>query len=180
MQRYAPEIEKRTLWHRRRLADLAGRRDYVAKGRWDYLYRAVDKSGNTIDFYLADAQYEGGQALPGQDAAAQPDWKPRVINTDKSPAYAAALAELKKEGKLSEGHAASAGEVSQQRFEADHGKLKQLIRPGRLQVNEDGLCDDQRLRGDADVQEGPVQALDRGRGRPDRGVLRQPAVRRTA
>jgi|TARA_B110000503_G_C6762256_1_gene255935 transposase, IS6 family len=24
-----------------------------AKGRWTYIYRALDKSGNTIDFYIS-------------------------------------------------------------------------------------------------------------------------------
>lgn len=31
--------------------------------------------------------------------------------------------------------------------DADHGKLKQLIRPGRIEDAQDSLCDDQRLRG---------------------------------
>ena len=54
IQRYAPEFEKR--WNR--FARSAGRswrvdETYVKiKGRWTYLYRAVDKEGKTVDFLL--------------------------------------------------------------------------------------------------------------------------------
>jgi transposase-like protein len=55
-QRYAPELEKRSAWYRSRLS-FSWRVDetYVrVKGRWKYLYRAIDKGGATLDFYLAD------------------------------------------------------------------------------------------------------------------------------
>src|SRR6202041_3232107 len=54
IQHYAPEFEKR--WNR--FARPAGRswrvdETYVKiKGRWAYLYRAVDKEGRTVDFLL--------------------------------------------------------------------------------------------------------------------------------
>src|SRR5512143_1643401 len=44
-QRYAPELEKRSAWYRSRLS-FSWRVDetYVrVKGRWKYLYRAIDK-----------------------------------------------------------------------------------------------------------------------------------------
>jgi transposase-like protein len=53
-QRYAPELE--TAWYRSRLS-FSWRVDetYIrVKGRWEYLYRAIDKGGATLDFYLAD------------------------------------------------------------------------------------------------------------------------------
>jgi transposase, IS6 family len=56
VQRYAPEIEKRLRWHWRRPGSLSWRVDETylkIKGEWAYLYRAVDKLGNTIDFYLS-------------------------------------------------------------------------------------------------------------------------------
>ncbi len=55
IQKYAPEIEKRLRWHWRRPQSTSWRVDetYVkVRGQWTYLYRAVDKVGNTIDFYL--------------------------------------------------------------------------------------------------------------------------------
>src|SRR3974377_2041231 len=54
IQRYVPEFEKRC----NRFARPVGRswrvdETYVKiKGRWTYLYRAVDKEGKTVDFFL--------------------------------------------------------------------------------------------------------------------------------
>ena len=87
------------------LDQLADRRDLVkVRGKWAYLYRAVDKDGNTIDFYLSPTRNTAaakrflGKALNGLK-----DWeKPRMINTDKAPTYGTAIAELKKEGKCPE------------------------------------------------------------------------------
>jgi transposase-like protein len=55
IQAYAPELEKRIRPHLRR-SDGSWRVDetYVrVKGRWMYLYRAVDSRGATIDFLLS-------------------------------------------------------------------------------------------------------------------------------
>jgi hypothetical protein len=44
---------------------------------------------------FSHTEYKGGKALNGLK-----DWeKPREINTDKAPTYAAAIADLKQEGK---------------------------------------------------------------------------------
>jgi DDE domain len=63
-----------------------------------------NKHGNTIDFYLSPTRSTAaakrflGKALNGLEG-----WeKPSVINTDKAPTYAAALAELKQEGRCPE------------------------------------------------------------------------------
>ena len=103
VQTYAPEMEKRLRWQWRRPRSTRWRVDetYIkVRGRWAYLYRALDKYGNTIEFYLSPTRNTAaakrflGKALTGLT-----DWeKPTVINTGKAPTYAAALAELK-EGK---------------------------------------------------------------------------------
>ncbi len=82
------------------LDELARRRDlHQGPRQWAYLWRAVDKFGDTIDFYLSSTRSAAaakrflGKALSGLKS-----WElPHVINTDKAPTYAAALAELKKE-----------------------------------------------------------------------------------
>ena len=56
VQRFAPEMEKRLRWQWRRARAGSWRVDetYVrVRGKWAYLYRAVDKFGDTIDFYLS-------------------------------------------------------------------------------------------------------------------------------
>ena len=57
--------------------------------------------------------------------------EPTVINTDKAPAYAAALVELRKEGKCPQETLHRQVKYLNNVIEADHGKLKQLIRPVR-------------------------------------------------
>src|SRR5271169_631042 len=50
VQKYAPEIEKRLRWQWRRPRSTSWRIDETSvkvRGRWAYLYRAVDKFGNT-------------------------------------------------------------------------------------------------------------------------------------
>ena len=54
-----------------------------------------------------------------------------VINTDKAQTYAAAIAELKKEGKCPKETEHRQVKYLNNVVEADHGKLKQLIRPVR-------------------------------------------------
>lgn len=60
------------------------------------------------------------------------DWeKPEVINTDKAPSYGVAISELKVEGKCPENTVHRQVKYLNNVVEADHGKLKQLIRPVR-------------------------------------------------
>ena len=111
----------------------AGATYIKVRSKWAYLYRAVDKFGNTIDFYLSPTRNTAaakrflGKALKGLK-----HWElPHVINTDKAPTYAAALAELKKEGTCPEDTVHRQAKYLNNVVEADHGKLKQLIRPVR-------------------------------------------------
>ena len=135
-QKYAPEIERRLRWHWRRPQSTSWRVDetYVkVRGQWTYLYRAVDNFGNTIDFYLSPTRNAKaakrflGKALNGLN-----DWeKPTTINTDKAPTYGIAIAALKAEGRCPEGLMHRQVKYLNNVVEADHGKLKQLIRSVR-------------------------------------------------
>ena len=136
VQAYAPELEKRLRWLWRRPRSLSWRVDetYVkVRGAWAYLYRALDKQGNTIDFYLSPTRTAKAakrflaKVLNGLKAWEQPE----VINTDKAPAYAVAIAELKAEGKCPRDTRHRQVKYLNNIIESDHGKLKQLIRPVR-------------------------------------------------
>src|SRR3546814_861353 len=68
-----------------------------------------------------------GKALRGLK-----DWeKPAKLNTDKAPSYGAAIAELKREGKLAAETGHRQVKYLNNVLEADHGKLKMLIKPVR-------------------------------------------------
>lgn len=73
------------------------------QGKWKYLYRAVDKEGNTLDFYLsacrdllASLRFLKKLILEKHTST------PRVINTDENPAYIPAIAFAKKAKYLSD------------------------------------------------------------------------------
>jgi transposase-like protein len=58
------------------------------KGRWTYLYRAVDSRGQTIDFLLSVKRDAAAAKRFFRKALAQPHTvNPRTITVDKNPAY---------------------------------------------------------------------------------------------
>ena len=96
-----------------------------------YLYRAVDKGGDTIDFYLSPTRNaKAAKRFLGKTLAQRKEWeKPRVINTDKAAAYGVAIQGLKMEGKLPQDKEHRQVKYLNNVVEADHGKLKRLIKP---------------------------------------------------
>ena len=102
VQRHAPELEKRTLWHQNRLCH-SWRVDetYVkVRGKWKYLFRAVEGRPHARLLLVRHPEREGGQALPGQGVEA--------LGADCEHRQAKYLNNV---------------------IEADHGKLKRLIKP---------------------------------------------------
>jgi transposase-like protein len=104
IQAYAAELEKRTRPHLR-MSNGSWRVDetYVrVKGRWTYLYRAVDSRGQTIDFLLAARRDTAAAKRFFRKAIAQPHVaNPRTLTVDKNPAYPIAVADMKSDGQLS-------------------------------------------------------------------------------
>jgi len=136
VQKYAPEMEKRLRWHWRRPQSTSSRVDetYVkVRGEWAYLYRALDKHGNTIDFYLSPTRNaNAAKRFLGKALNGLMEWEnPEVINTDKAPTYGIAISELKAEGKCPPDTVHRQVKYLNNVVEADHGQLKQLIRPVR-------------------------------------------------
>ena len=135
IQAYAPELEKRIRPHLR-VSNGSWRVDetYVRiKGRWSYLYRAVDSRGQTIDFLLSAKRDAAAAKRFFRKALGQPHtMNPRTITVDKNPAYPCAVAAMKAGGELWR-----RSKLRQLKYlnnnnivEQDHRRVKRLIRPG--------------------------------------------------
>ena len=101
------------------------------KGKWCYLYRAIDKRGNTIDFYLSITRNaKAAKRFLGKALKRLKPWShPQTINTDKAPSYISAISDLAKEGKCPPDIFHRSVKYLNNRIESDHGKLKRLIKP---------------------------------------------------
>lgn len=136
VRKFAAEMERRMRWQWRRPMSGSWRVDetYIKlRGKWTYLYRAVDRLGNTIDFYLSSTRNaKAAKRFLGKALRGCKDWeKPRKINTDKAGCYSQAIRELKKEGNCPKDVEHRQVKYLNNVLEADHGKLKQPIRPVR-------------------------------------------------
>jgi len=98
------------------------------KGKWRYLYRAVDSTGATLDFLLSAKQDAAAakrflaKALGQQNRPA-----PRVINTDGHAAYPPAIAQLKSEGTLDSGCQHRPVPYLNNVLEQDHRAIKRRV-----------------------------------------------------
>jgi IS6 family transposase len=71
------------------------------KGQEKYLYRAVDSTGQTIDFLLtAKRDAAAAKRFFRKAFRSSCNPMPRIINVDWNPAYPAAMRALKREGVL--------------------------------------------------------------------------------
>jgi len=130
------------------------------RGKWTYLYRAVDKFGNTIDFYLSPTRNaKAAKRFLSKALNGLKDWeKPTVITTDKAPTYGIAISELKAEGKCPKELEHRQVKYLNNVVEADHRSRQAETddQTGqRFQDVEDSLRDDLGFRGDVDSTQGP-------------------------
>ena len=135
VQRYAPELERR-LRPRLEPTNDSWRVDetYIrVKGKWRYLYRAVDSSGATLDFLLSakqDAVAAKRFLLKALGGANHP--VPRVINTDGHAAYPPAVTQLKAEGSLAEDCRHRPVPYLNNVLEQDHRAIKRRVNASRF------------------------------------------------
>jgi transposase, IS6 family len=103
VQAYAPELNKRCRPHLKP-TNKSYRTDetYIkVKGEEKFLYRAVDSTGQTIDFLLtAKRDAAAAKRFFRRALGALGNPVPRVINVDKNPAFPRAIEALKREGVL--------------------------------------------------------------------------------
>src|SRR5919199_3227578 len=133
VQAYAEEFEKRIRPHLRPSTG-SWRVDetYIkVKGRWAYLYRAVDSTGQTIDFRLSAERNAAAAKRFFQKALAQPHTRnPRTVTVDKNPAYPAAIAAMKRDDELWRFTRLRQVKYLNNIGEQDHRRIKRLVRPG--------------------------------------------------
>ena len=133
VQEYAPEIDKRSRRHLKKSND-SWRVDetYVkVRGKWMYLYRAVDSTGQTLDFQLNETRSKRAakrffKKMLGSSHVSVP----RVINVDQNAAYPGAVNDLKQEGLLPDASEFRPVKYLNNIVEQDHRFIKRRVNPG--------------------------------------------------
>jgi transposase, IS6 family len=134
VQRYAPEIEKRVRQYQgSRSGSWRVDETYVrVGGRWKYLFRAVDKHGQLIDFMLSDRRNtRAAYRFLLKALKMMSGYPPCSITTDRLASYPKAIRRLQSEGLLSKDVEHRTSKYLNNVIEADHGALKRVIRPTR-------------------------------------------------
>jgi transposase-like protein len=130
VQHYSPEFEKR--WKRyARSVGGSWRMDetYIrVRGKWTYLYRAVDKVGKTVDFYLSRKR-DVNAAKAFLRKAMKEQRIPTKITLDAYAASHRAVADLKDSGELPRRVRVRTSKYLNNAIEQDHRRIKQRLRP---------------------------------------------------
>ena len=130
VQRFVPMFEKRWMKYARPTGS-SWRVDetYIrVKGKWTYLYRAVDKQGRTVDFLLSEKR-DIAAAKRFFIKAIQNYEAPQKITLDGYEASHTAVAELKAEGVLAIGIEVRASQYLNNLVEQDHQRVKRAVLP---------------------------------------------------
>ena len=130
MQAYAPELNKRCRPYLKPV-NKSYRIDetYIkVKGEDKYLYRALDSTGQTIDFLLtAKRDMAAAKRFLRRAIEASGNAMPRVMNVDKNPAYPAAMEALKAEGVVPRRVALRQCKYLNNVIEQDHRTVKKRV-----------------------------------------------------
>jgi transposase-like protein len=131
VQRYAPEFIKR--WnHLGRPAGRSWRVDetYIkVRGHWIYLYRAVEKSGLTIDFRLSSTRNVSAAKAFFKKAIRHQGQPPHTITLDGYAASHRAVRELRTDGLLPMGTKLRSSKYLNNLIEQDHRGIKSRTQP---------------------------------------------------
>ena len=172
VQRYAPQIERRLRPHLKP-TNKSWRVDetYIrVKGKWTYLYRAVDSTGASIDFLLSAKRDAAAAKRFFQKALSSPNHpSPRVINVDKNPSYPPVIEELKSEGPLRRRCQLRPVQYLNNIVEQDHRAIKRRVRESQGFRSFWGAWHDPTIRSDARDSKG---AGETNRGRSGRAPPR--------
>jgi len=130
VQAYAPELNKRCRSYLKPV-NKSYRIDetYIkVKGEDKYLYRAIDSTGQTIDFLLtAKRDTAAAKRFLCKVIDASGNAMPRVVNVDKNPAYPAAVEALKAESTIPRRVALRQCKYLNNVIEQDHRTVKKRV-----------------------------------------------------
>jgi len=99
-------------------------------GEWRYLYRAVDGTGQTVDFLLsAKRDKKAAKRFFRQALGRENTRNPREIVTDRLKSYPGALREMKRDGELWRFTRHRRGRWLNNRVEQDHRRVKRRTGP---------------------------------------------------
>ena len=100
------------------------------KGEWKYLYRAVDSTGNTVDFMLSEKRdRKVAKRFFKKALSSNHNQIPKVITVDKNPAYLPAVNELKNDKILPKNINLRQIKYLNNVVEQDHRFIQRIIRP---------------------------------------------------
>jgi len=130
VQCYAPELEH-GLRRYLKPTNKSWRVDetYVrVKGRWCYLYRAIDSTGAPIEFLLSALRdAEASKRLFRKTRSNPSHPQPRVLNTDLAPIYGSTILDIKKGGTLRSSCRHSPVQYLNDILEQDHRAIRRRI-----------------------------------------------------
>jgi IS6 family transposase len=133
VQEYAPELDKRSRPYLKQAND-SWRVDetYVkVRGKWMYLYRAVDSTGQTLDFLLNQSRSTRAAKRFFRKVLGRSNITlPRGINVDKNPTYIGAVRDLKQDKLLPGKCKRRPSQYMNNMVEQDHRLMKRKIKPG--------------------------------------------------
>ena len=124
---YAPLIERRLRPFRKpHCGSVRVDETYVRiRGEWRYLYRAIDKHGEAVDFLLtAKRDLDAAKRFFRKMLKDGPLLSPDRIGTDGAGTYPGAIAAARKEGRLARDPVHHVTKHLQQGIESDHFRLK--------------------------------------------------------
>jgi transposase-like protein len=130
VQHYVPEFEKRWNCYARSVGR-SWRVDetYIrVRGRWNYLYRAVDQQGLTVDFLLSEHR-DIAAARQFFTQATKQHGAPEKITVDGYRATHTAISELKAKNVLPQTTQVRTSKYLNNLIEQDHRRVKQRVYP---------------------------------------------------
>ena len=128
VQHYTPDFEKRWKRYARPVGGSWRMDETYVRSEWVYLYRAVDKAGKTVDFFLS-RQRDINAAKAFLRKAMKGQRLPAKVTLDAYAASHRAVAELKDSAELPKRVLVRSSKYLNNLIEQDHRRIKQRLRP---------------------------------------------------